>query len=991
MLTRSGTLSRITDEQSLLRCVNQLLERCAYDRVPIAEVIDAQNKYGIAPMQRCLLDGIGAHGAQEAHGAGSNRALMSKMAFMSLYMLGSRMSAIERDICYPLLVQHFDSVVEDYLATHVSAALKRVRDEGVLCEFRRRWVDHRHMTSWLVRLYKYLDTSPAELLRPPDKIPAESPDASPDESPEKTPAFPAVPAAPAVPAVKRWLTSRSHMFFKNIVFDAESHRIFDRVHTMLCADRQGEIVDRSLVRDVIQMVLIMGVIDETHNIRDDRHMQLLARSSSASSSEVYLFQLENAFLKHAEQHYTTKSHSWAGMSTTAYLQKTEAALQRESAICDACLPTSTKTKLMTITRKCLIAGAMDDLLRAPHSGMSAMLSNIVACGTESAAADELLSAGTFACGGGGGAGGGFTGAGAGASVARENVSRMYRMIGPVAGGVNAMATFLREHVVAFGEEILRKRASRCSEAVARAGQKKSKPLGPYDPDHIDALISMQTMYRRIIAREFEGDATMAEALRFGMERVLNQPAGSHGHPELLAAYIDSLLRGKKGTVKISEEEADGLVTDALGLFVHFIDKDVFREFYRAHLSRRVLGNKSISDHIERATVTRLKTICAPMFTFRLEGMLNDFALSKEMNADYRGYSAAHGLHAGVKMSAHVLKAAHWPSFLRIPGLKPPSEMVACTHAFTAYYASKPESCTRKLVWLWTQGTATVRVTLNRGWKDFVVTTLQAVAILLFNKHNRLTVQEIAEETGIDKSNVRRIMASMCSVRTLQLFKKIGSEGMSLRDTDVLELDSNYQNSRRTVTLPSPSLVEKTTSAVPDNDRRNTVDAALVRVMKARKTLPHQQLVSEVMAQIRFFRPEVKFIKTRIANLIERNYIRRDDPTRHDSPYVYVRLPRSRETRRGFRSLPHGPRCVWMHARDDDTHNPMSPCVSWLQVRRGRGLSRVHSPCAGFPSRSRALDRLHAAASARVLFVCVCAHTSTNIYCIALSAQHLMNK
>ena len=58
------------------------------------------------------------------------------------------------------------------------------------------------------------------------------------------------------------------------------------------------------------------------------------------------------------------------------------------------------------------------------------------------------------------------------------------------------------------------------------------------------------------------------------------------------------------------------------------------------------------------------------------------------------------------------------------------------------------------------------------------------------------------------------------------------------------------------------------------DRQYQVDAAIVRIMKSRKTLSHALLMAEVFQQIRFpARPTD--VKKRIESLIDREYLERD--------------------------------------------------------------------------------------------------------------------
>lgn len=69
------------------------------------------------------------------------------------------------------------------------------------------------------------------------------------------------------------------------------------------------------------------------------------------------------------------------------------------------------------------------------------------------------------------------------------------------------------------------------------------------------------------------------------------------------------------------------------------------------------------------------------------------------------------------------------------------------------------------------------------------------------------------------------------------------------------------------------------------ERQNIIDAVVVRIMKARKTEKHLELIQEVIRQISMFLPEPVMIKQRIESLIEREYLKRDDNDR--SKYIYL--------------------------------------------------------------------------------------------------------
>jgi Cullin protein neddylation domain len=63
------------------------------------------------------------------------------------------------------------------------------------------------------------------------------------------------------------------------------------------------------------------------------------------------------------------------------------------------------------------------------------------------------------------------------------------------------------------------------------------------------------------------------------------------------------------------------------------------------------------------------------------------------------------------------------------------------------------------------------------------------------------------------------------------------------------------------------------------------DRTNLRIMKARKTLQHQQLLAEVSSQLRFFSPNPRLVKKRIKSLIDREYLERS--INNSSVYNYL--------------------------------------------------------------------------------------------------------
>ena len=70
----------------------------------------------------------------------------------------------------------------------------------------------------------------------------------------------------------------------------------------------------------------------------------------------------------------------------------------------------------------------------------------------------------------------------------------------------------------------------------------------------------------------------------------------------------------------------------------------------------------------------------------------------------------------------------------------------------------------------------------------------------------------------------------------------------------------------------------------NEDRKLFLQALIVRIMKARKQLDHNNLITEVIGQAKDrFPAKVSLIKRQVEHLIEKEFLRRDE----ESPQTYI--------------------------------------------------------------------------------------------------------
>ena len=115
------------------------------------------------------------------------------------------------------------------------------------------------------------------------------------------------------------------------------------------------------------------------------------------------------------------------------------------------------------------------------------------------------------------------------------------------------------------------------------------------------------------------------------------------------------------------------------------------------------------------------------------------------------------------------------------------------------------------------------------------------------------------------------------------------KGKEIEDEDVLSFNADYTSKQYRVKINAIQMKEtaddsKKTNEMVMQDRQHQIDAAVVRIMKTRKTLSHKLLMAELMTQLRF-PVTATDLKKRVESLIEREYMERCE--NDASVYNYV--------------------------------------------------------------------------------------------------------
>lgn len=617
----------------------------------------------------------------------------------------------------------------------------------------------------------------------------------------------------------------------------------------IAAERRGEQVDRILLKHTVNMLVELGV----------------------QGKNVYRECFEDQFLDHTRKFYQDESVQYISQNTCSdYLKKAERRIREEKSRVENYLHESTMEKIQELCDEEWILAHYKTLIHMENSGCSWMFEH-----------DKV-----------------------------QDLERMYLLFSRVPQTLKEVQRVMIDCICEAGRDIL------------------NDPEKVKDPvSFISAILSLKHKYDQFVKESFKESKDFQLALKQAFESFLNKDTRT---AQYLSLFVDDMFRkGLKGMS--SDVEIDASLEQVVTVFRFLQDKDVFENFYKQHLARRLLTGRSVSDEAEKSMISKLKSECGHQYTSKLEGMFQDMKLSEDLLKQYknsftgastasqraRGSASGAGTGSlglpsstGIELKVSVLTSGFWPGPPGAP-CELPVEIQECCNRFQTFYLGKHTG--RRLSWQPNHGAADIKAIMPKSRHELNISTYQMCILVLFNSHHTLSYQDIQLQTNIPLDELKRHLMSLYVNPKAKILVKCGGgekeKSKEPQDDDAFQVNAAFESKLFRIKVPLVQMksvpgqeggsvvrVEASEGAavmggsdVPatvEEDRKHLVEAVIVRIMKSRKTLEHNQLMMEVTRHLTSrFQPSPTLIKQRIEKLIEREYLERSQQDRRVYNYL----------------------------------------------------------------------------------------------------------
>lgn len=574
-----------------------------------------------------------------------------------------------------------------------------------------------------------------------------------------------------------------------------SHIILEQIQM----DRDGDVIDKSLIKSNVYM--LEGLYESEQESEDQK---------------IYLQSFEHIFLERSAFFYREEGERLLKESDAgAYCHHAKRRIDEESDRCRSTLSESTAPRIQKVVEDELIRNKMKGLIEM-DSGVQHMVNNDKF--------NELHLVFDLE---------------ARVDAKKPELTRaLQRIIGEMGAKINEAAVAVSQAPVP---------AQGAPGGAKQVNQQTAAAL-----KWVEDILELKDRFDKIEAASFNKDQAISTALTRSMGENIN--TFSRGS-EYISLFIDDNM--KKGIKDKTDAEVEKILEKAIVLVRFLQDKDMFETYYKKHLCKRLLLNKSQNQDVEKQMILKMKMELGNSFTLKLEAMFKDMSLSTDLTNEYRKHVAGLGASdsSRVDISVSVLTSMTWPleafrggsdeDTENRPRIIYPSALDRARLGFEKFYAGKYSG--RKLTWHGNMGDVDLKAIMpksNNGkprTHDINCSTYAAIILVLFNDlapGATKTVEELQAETNIPMGVLSRNLQSLAvAPKTRFLIKTPMSRDVNPGDKFSFneQFTSKFQKIKVNVVSAGNKVEgdnERKETEKRNNDSRGfAIEAAVVRIMK----------------------------------------------------------------------------------------------------------------------------------------------------------------
>lgn len=649
--------------------------------------------------------------------------------------------------------------------------------------------------------------------------------------------------------------------WKEHIFEEVKDCLTKRILELIRKERDGEQINQKQITDVIQSFIKLGTIKPSKPL------------------EIYREGFEIPYINETREYYARESTLFIAQNgVSAYMKKAETRISEEELRAKQYLDTSSLEKV----RK-----EIDTVLIERHKEMI------------QAECETMLKEGR-----------------------QEDLNRMYRLLTRISNGIEPMRDILQNYATRTGLEAIKsiqiiadndnnsgagdttsnknKYTRNDMSHVALGANVSVNTNANTNPNtntnfsiskvkrttfaqtYVECLLNVYHRFNELVRHAFKNDPAFVSVMDTAYRKIINENIinkNTMRSSELLALYSDMLLR--RSTKHSNENELDTKLQQIHLIFKYLDDKDVFEKFYCKGLARRLIHKASVGDDAEKFMISGFKAICGYEYTSKMQRMFDDIQVSNDLNDKFRQHCAELNRNLGVDFSVLVLAQGSWPLQTQPSNFSVPAELEKLMEEFLRFYKQLHDG--RKLCWLHYLSKGDIKVLYTVKKYELQATSYQIGILLLFNECESYTTDELAASTNLSDIELKRTLQSLIDCKLLIK----SPSGDTINPSDTFTLNANFQSKKvrfkiiSALQADTPQQITETKKFV-DDDRQLYLQAAIVRIMKTRKTLSHNNLVKEVFEQARpRFIPNIALIKKCIEQLIEKEYLERVDNDKYN--------------------------------------------------------------------------------------------------------------